>query len=91
MNGIELTRRTGSELVRFVRTLGKHRYVASRLHLVHAFAIEGAALGGSPDLGEAAAWAESVLGDPSIELDSRDERLVRKATDAELVAVLDAF
>jgi hypothetical protein len=92
MIGTELGRRTGEELVRLVRTLGKHRYVASRLHLVHAFAIEAACAGGDAgaDLADARAWARDVLTDPSIDRGSRDERLHRKATDVELVAVLAA-
>lgn len=92
MIGTELGRRTGEELVRLVRTLGKHRYVASRLHLVHAFAIDAAcAAGPAPDLEGARAWADGVIADPSIDRGSRDERLQRRATDAELVAVLAAF
>jgi len=90
--GHEIGRRTGEELIRFVRALGQHRYVASRLHLVHAFAIE-AATTNDPEgaLGDAAAWARRAISAGVIELDSKDERLHRRVTDAELVAVLKAF
>lgn len=89
MVGCEIDAKTGEELVRFVRALGQHRYVAGRLHLVHAFAIDAA--GEVPGLAEARAWAAGVLADDTVERDSKDERLVRRATDAELVAVLGAF
>lgn len=90
MIGFELGTRSGEELTRFVRALGQHRYVASRLHLVHAFAVEAAAE--HPALGEAAAWAKRVLGaEGVIDVASKDERLYRRATDAEVVAVLETF
>jgi hypothetical protein len=92
--GHEIDAENGEALVRFVRALGQHRYVASRLHLVHAFAIEAACAAADeqdPALGEARAWAASVLGDPEIDRGSKDERLHRRVTDAELVAVLAAF
>lgn len=87
MFGFDLGPRTGEELLRFVRALGQHRYVASRLHLVHAFAVDAAGLGD-----DAGAWAKRVLGAAgAIDLGSKDERLWRKATEAELGAVLAAF
>jgi hypothetical protein len=88
--GHEIEDRTGEDLLRFVRALGQHRYVASRLHLVHAFAVEAAGTG-DPALADAAAWAKRALGSPAIDLTSKDERLQRRATDAELCAVLGAF
>ena len=89
MFGFELGTRSGAELLRFVRALGQHRYVASRLHLVHAFAVDAAA---SPEIEEANAWAKRVIGSGgAIDLGSKDERLWRKATEAELGAVLGAF
>lgn len=91
MIGHEIEARDGEELTRLVRALGQHRYVASRLHLVHAFAVEAAGLAGDPALGEARAWAESVLANEDIDRSSKDERLLRRVTDAELVAVLGAF
>jgi hypothetical protein len=89
MIGQEIAAKSGADLIAFVRGLGKHRYVASRLHLVHAFAIEAAAP--HPDLAEAEAWAKKVLSDPEIDRASKDERLHRRATDAEVVAVVTAF
>lgn len=89
MFGFELGPRSGAELLRFVRALGQHRYVASRLHLVHAFAVDAAA---SPETADANAWAKRVIGSGgALDLGSKDERLWRKATEAELGAVLSAF
>jgi hypothetical protein len=88
--GFEIGTRTADELLRFVRALGQHRYVASRLHLVHAFAIEAAAE--HPALAEAATWAKRALGaGGAIDLSSKDERLFRRATDAEVTGVLETF
>ncbi|MBX3227897.1 MAG: hypothetical protein KIT84_28280 [Labilithrix sp.] len=91
MIGFEIGTRAGEELLRFVRALGQHRYVASRLLLVHAFAVDAAADDSIP---EAAEWAKRVINagaDGVIDLASKDERLWRKATEAELAAVLRAF
>jgi hypothetical protein len=101
--GHEIDAVSGEQLVRFVRALGQHRYVASRLHLVHAFAIEAACASCEASefeaedaaalaaLAEAKAWAAGVLSDDAIDRASKDERLYRRVTDAELVAVLAAF
>lgn len=86
MIGHEIEATTGEELVRFVRALGQHRYVTSRLHLVHVFAIEASGISG-----EAQDWAERVLADETVDRASKDERLYRAATDAELALVLTAF
>lgn len=100
MIGHEIEAGSGAELVRFVRALGQHRYVASRLHLVHAFAIEAACVAAEHEPADAAAmtaltearrWAERILADGEIDRASKDERLYRRVTDAELVAVLAAF
>lgn len=92
MIGHEIEARTGDELVRFVRALGKHRYVAGRLHVIHAFAIEAASRAtADPALDEAAAWAARVLGSGVVDLASKDERLFRRASDSELASVVDAF
>ncbi len=103
MIGHEVEAVSGDQLVRLVRALGQHRYVASRLHLVHAFAVEAACAAFDVEpadettassraaLAEARTWAESVLGCDEIDRASKDERLHRRATDAELVAVLAAF
>jgi hypothetical protein len=92
MIAVELPAADVEALLRGVRALGAHRYVAGRMHMVHAFAIASAHVAaGPPELTEATAWAEGVLGDESIDAASRDERLVRRCTDAELGAVLGAF
>jgi hypothetical protein len=88
MIGFELEDLGADDLVRFVRTLGQHRYCEGRLHLVHAFAID--ASGDVPELAEAKAWAKRALGG-ILDIASKDERLYRRVTDAELVAVLAAF
>jgi hypothetical protein len=92
--GHEIDATSGEQLVRLVRALGQHRYVASRLHLVHAFAVEAACASSDlaePVLADAKRWAAEVLGDPRIDHASKDERLHRRATEAELVAILAAF
>lgn len=103
MIGHEIDAVSGEQLVRFVRALGQHRYVASRLHLVHAFAIEAACASSAASefeaedaaavaaLAEAKVWAAGVLSDGEVDRASKDERLYRRVTDAELVAVLAAF
>jgi hypothetical protein len=86
-----LAAQTGEAVGRAVRALGSHRYVAGRLHLVHAFVLD-ASREGEPsvtvDLSEAMEWAAATLADPSIDRSSRDERLWRRATDRELAAAL---
>lgn len=89
MIGHEIAIASGDDLVRLVRALGQHRYVAGRCHEVHVLAVDAARA--DPALSEAVAWADGVLADRSIDVASRDERLVRRATDAELVAVMTAF
>ncbi len=94
MIGHEIEAQNGDDLVRFVRALGQHRYVSGRLHLLHAFAVEAACASSDeqdPALGEARAWAAAVLADPDVDRASKDERLHRRATDAELVGVLASF
>jgi hypothetical protein len=83
--------RRADEAVRVVKALGGHRYVASRLHLVHAFAVASIPDDGAPVLADAHAWARSVLTDTTVDPASRDERLWRRASDAEVVAVVEAF
>jgi hypothetical protein len=62
------------------------------MHLVHAAAFASAAAAGDAEaLRDGAAWARATLADSSIEHDSRDERLWRRSTEAEVIAVLDAF
>ena len=80
----ELPVATADEALRVVRALGKHRYVAGRTHLVHALA----ACELETTLG---AWARGVVRDESIDKASRDERLVRRATEEEVCDVLGLF
>ncbi len=89
MIGHEIGTPTREELVRFVRALGSHRYVAGRIHQIHAFACMAA--GPCEGLEHAHAWATQVLADRSIDPASRDERLLRSCSDDELVRVLDAL
>jgi hypothetical protein len=79
------------EAVRVVRALGSHRYVAGRLHLVHALAVAAIADDAAGVLAEARTWAQRILSDPEIDAASRDERLWRRCGDAEVAAVVEAF
>ena len=90
MEGRELPVRDGDEAARVVRALGKHRYIAGRMHLVHAFAYAALAED-APDAASAVAWARAVLHDATIDKGSRDERLMRASTEPEVAAVLAAF
>jgi hypothetical protein len=78
------------DALRVVRALGSHRYVAGRLHLVHAFAL-AALHDAPPSLDEARAWAQSTLADARLDAASRDEALWRRCSDAEIAAVLEGF
>lgn len=89
LSAVELPSMSPAAAVRVVRALGGHRYVARRLHELHAFVL--AAAGESEALVEARAWAAQVLDDPSIDRDSKDPRLVRSASEKELCAVLGAY
>jgi len=83
---------TASESIRFVRALGGHRYVAGRLVLVHAFAFAAVdASDAPPALGEALAWARTVLADPTVDPESKDERLFRTASPDEVTSLLLEF
>ncbi len=73
----DLPARDAEAALRVVRALGKHRYVAGRMHMVHALA--------AYDLFD---WARDVVADDEIDKASRDERLVRRVSDEELHAVL---
>jgi len=74
---------------RAIRALGGHRYVASRLILVHAFALDAAApLAG---LEGARAWAEGAVAALARGTDPRDAGWLRRSTEAEAALVLDAF
>jgi hypothetical protein len=90
MRAISVAATRVDEALRVVRALGSHRYVAGRLHLVHAFAF-AALPPGLAGLDEAQAWAARTLAGPGLDAASRDEGLWRRCTDAELVAVLEGF
>jgi hypothetical protein len=79
------------EALRAVRALGAHRYVAGRLHLVHAFAFAAMPDDAEGALAEATAWAIAALADERASPATRDELLHRRSSDAEVGAVLDAF
>ena len=95
MIAFELPAEDVDAVLRVVRALGSHRYVVGRLHMVHAFAFASAGAhareDGAAALLEADAWARGVLADPSIDIDSRDERLYRASSETEVAAVLEAF
>jgi hypothetical protein len=91
MIAIELWATHADEAARAVRALGAHRYVAGRLHLVHAFALTAIGDHAPAALADGLAWARAVLGQGAIDCASRDERLWRRSSDAELAAVLESF
>ncbi len=93
MIAIDLGVSTVDQAVRLVRALGAHRYVAGRLHLVHAFAIAAAGDDPTGPLGEARTWALETLARESegLDLASRDERLWRRCSDLEVASLLEAF
>lgn len=61
------------------------------MHLVHAFVYASLAGGAFDELDDGAAWAAQVLASADVDVASRDERLWRRATDAEVAAALSAF
>lgn len=83
---VELPAGRVDEALRVLRALGKHRYVAGRMHFVHALAARDL-----PDDSELRRWARYVLVDETIDKTSRDERLVRRATEDDLASVLSWF
>ena len=93
MMAIDLGVRRVDQALRLVRALGAHRYVAGRLHLAHAFAVAAVADDAAGVLAAARDWALGTLENAGsgLDLGSRDERLWRRCSDAELAAVLDAY
>jgi len=91
MIAVELGASRVDEAIRVVRALGAHRYLAGRLHLIHAFAF--AAMPRQPNdlLAGPKTWANGLLSDGLVDPASRDECLWRRGSDAELAAVLEAF
>ncbi len=91
MHAYELPITSGDEACRVLRALGAHRYIAGAQHWVHAFAVDAAVHDARFAQPELAAWAKSVLGDASIDVASRDERLLRRVSTQELHDVLVPF
>jgi hypothetical protein len=91
MNAVELGASRVDEAIRVVRALGAHRYVAGRLHLIHAFAFAAVPHQPNDPLAAAKTWANGLLSDGLVDPASRDESLWRRGSDAELAAVLEAF
>jgi hypothetical protein len=91
MIALSLGAGSAEEAARVVTALGRHRYVAGRLHLVHAFALAAVPDDGGGALAEARAWAREVLAASGVEPASRDERLWRRATEAEIAVLLEIF
>jgi hypothetical protein len=93
MMAIDLGVRRVDQALRLVRALGAHRYVAGRLHLAHAFAVAAVGDDAAGALAEAREWALATLerGRGDLDLESRDERLWRRCSDAELAAMLEAY
>jgi len=93
MMAIDLGVRSVDQSLRLVRALGSHRYVAGRLHLVHAFAVAAIGDDATGVLTAAREWALATLrrGGSDFDLGSRDERLWRRGSEAELAAILDAY
>jgi len=88
---LDLEARTASQAAAVIRALGQHRYVAGRTHLVHALAFDAVSEAPFDELTEAVAWAQATLADGSIDASSRDERLYRRSTEAEVAAVVSVF
>jgi hypothetical protein len=92
MIGIETGARRGEEAVRVVRALGAHRYVAGRMHLLHAAAVAALEGDDAPEaLAEAIAWARATLAIADLDAASRDERLWRRAAEVEIAATLEVY
>jgi hypothetical protein len=93
MIAIDMGVQTAEQAVRLVRALGSHRYVAGRLHLVHALAIAAAGDDPAGTLTEARTWALGTIAreNEGLDLASRDERLWRRCSDTEVAALLEAY
>jgi hypothetical protein len=93
MEGLELPVTNAEEAARVVRALGSHRYVAGKLHLVHAavFASVDGSNAHEPDLAAGIAWAAEVFANPDVDRASRDERLHRRCDEKELAALFRVF
>lgn len=89
MIGYELGQLSRAQVIRLVSTLGRHRYVAGSLHMVHAFVLD--ATGAVTGLEDAHGWAQRALGSGVFDIDSKDERLHRPCSTTELTRVLEAL
>jgi hypothetical protein len=78
------------EALRVVSSLGTHRYLAGRAHLVHALGF-AAADGADSRLDDARRWAAELLDGGAHDVRSREDSLWRRSTEAEVVALLDTF
>lgn len=78
MEARELALTRVEDVLRVVKALGTHRYIAARKHLVHVLVL------GDDE-------ALRVLADPDIDAASRDERLWRACTETEVSDVLARF
>jgi hypothetical protein len=82
--------RTPDEVARLLRSLGKHRYVKEVDHRIH-WAVDRA-LADHPAFAEhATAFSLACRRDPTLEPNSRDPRLFRRATTDEVIAALSIF
>lgn len=66
------------QVLRIVKALGSHRYIGARKHLVHALVLDDE-------------WSKNIFADKDIDAASRDERLWRTCTEAEVCAVLARY
>lgn len=87
---LEIPRLDADAVPRLLRAVGAHRYVKSRALEVHAMAVLAA---GPEDetLAPLVAWARTLKTDPTVDMASRDPRLMRRCTEAELGLVLRPF
>lgn len=91
MIAVPLGATRAEEIGRVVVALGRHRYVAGRMHLVHALALAAIPDDAEGRLADGRTWALGVLGRDDVDPASRDERLWRRCDEMEVAAVVDAF
>ena len=87
MHSIEWDELGLEDVVRVLRALGGHRYVAATDVRVHAFLL---AVADVPELETHVAWARAVLADDTIDAMSRAPELWRSVTHKELAFALEA-
>ena len=95
MDGRELETKDAEDVCQVIRALGAHRYVRSRLLLVHAalFVIAERYVSDAlrEEVAEGAKWAKETFAHPSIDPSSRDPLLWRKSSEKEICALLRTF